>query len=154
MADMTYINLPEIKQRAGRNAYPLVAAFDGFQGGLVGLEGGVLVKWGPDTATILFLGILLDYEGSGTGVDDSADPDNPKGRVNENGDELQDVAVTGVTAQTDVGALVFCGSDNWFTDLTLTPPVNAKAVGWLSGFIGTARGNVKMFTPEEYRNLA
>lgn len=154
MADMTYINLPNISQRAGRNAYPLVDAFDGFQGGLVGLLGGYLVKW-QDTAGILLLGLLLDYENSGTGVTDEAIAGKPYGRVNENGDELLDVLVTGITAETDRGAAVYCGTDNWATDLTLTPTTNAKQIGWLSDVtdIAGTRGNVRLLTPHEYLAL-
>lgn len=152
MANMTYTDLPEIKQRAGRNSYPLVSGWDGFPQGLCGLLGGVLVKW-ADTAGILFLGFLLDFENSGTGVTDAADPDVPEGRVNQNGDELQNQAVAGVTAQTDVGDPVYCATDNWRTDMTLTPTTDAKQIGWLSRFRAAGFGDVQLLTPQEYLAL-
>ena len=149
MADMTYTDLPEIKARAGRNSYPLVADFDGFAQGLVGISvGGELVKW-DNLATTKFKGILLDYENSGQGVTDAADPDAPEGRVNENGDELQNVPVAGLADISSVDALVYCATDNWRTDLTLTP-TTSLAIGWVTRFNAAGFGNVQLFTPGEF----
>lgn len=149
MAGMTYTDLPEIKQRSGRNSYPLIADFDGFAQGLVGIsDAGVLVKWG-NVATTMFKGILLDYENSGTGVTDAADPDKPEGRVNENGDELINLPVAGLAAQTSLDALVYCATDNWRTDLTLTP-TTSLAIGWVTRFRNAGYGDVRLFTPGEF----
>ena len=150
MAAMTYTDLPEIRQKSGRDSYPLVDDFDGFAQGFVGLLAGVLVKW-ADTVGIQFIGLLLDFENSGTGVTDAADPDVPEGRVNQNGDTLVNLPVAGVTAQTDVGFAVpvYCATDNWRTDLSLTPTSNSGPVGWLSRFRAAGRGDVTLFTPEQ-----
>lgn len=150
MADMTYTDLPEIQPRAGRNSYPLSAAFiaspEEVQS-LCGLLSGKIVAW-ADTANLTFLGLLLDYENSGTGVTDAADPDNPEGRVNEHGDDILNVPIAGTTPT--VGDEVYCASNNWKTDFTKVATTNTKPIGWITRIRSAGVGDIRLYTPQEY----
>lgn len=70
--------------------------------------------------------------------------------VDVSGKILNNVTVTGVTAQTDVTSLVYLTTDNWSTDLTLTrAAADSIAVGRVVHWISGTTCDVKTFTLDE-----
>lgn len=62
---------------------------------------------------------------------------------------LKRVAVTGASAVTDVGVLVYAADDDSAT-MTLTPTILAGAVGRVRRWYSSTTCDVQLFTPEQY----
>lgn len=112
-----------------------------YGGGLMGRASGRVVKW-ADTAGYAFLG----YLNRGVVGNTSASPI-PEAELDISGTILERVAVTGASAATDVGSLVYGTDDNV---LTLTPTVSVGAIGRVIRWHSSTLCDVMLFTPEEY----
>ena len=117
-----------------------------FAGAFVGVDtvDGLVKEW-ADTATFRWLGPVVKK--ADTNV---TDPITPEVNVNTSGIILERTAVTGVTAQSNVGDLVFASTDN---DLSTTPSTNVKAIGKIDRFHSGTTVDVALFTPTEYEGL-
>lgn len=146
MADLTADTTHETLPRAGRRAFVIEDAVELFAGSFVGINAGGYLEGWEDTAGWTFVGLLLEGD---TG-DTSATPP-PAGKVDCSGPTLVAAAVASV-ADTDMGALVYCETDNP-ADMDLTASTNVKAVGWVSRFYSAGIADVTLFTPEEYLGL-
>lgn len=70
--------------------------------------------------------------------------------VDESGVVLERVAVTGASAVTDIGKLVYAADDD-LEAMTLTAGVSVGAVGRVIRWYSSTTCDVRLFTPEEYR---
>ncbi len=160
------IRIPD-RQR-GFNAYEVAAANTVFFGSLCGVNAaGFLIPWG-NVATNEFRGICSGSVAKGTGQAataalpnlpfESVDGDNTgtygeaaEAFVDERGIILEKVTVAG-SDQTDVGELIYAGTDNWQDDLTVTAN-NPAAVGHGTRFYSGTTMDVELFTPAEHLAL-
>ncbi len=167
MAALTQaIRIPD--RRSDINAYKVAASNVVFFGGLVGVNAaGFLIPWG-DVATNEFRGICSGSVAKGTGAAgtatlpnlpfESVDGDNvgtygeaAEAWVDERGLILEKVTVAG-SDQTDVGELIFCGTDNWNADLTVTVN-NPDAVAHGTRFYSGTTMDVTLFKPDVHLTL-
>lgn len=128
----------------GRLRLPVTSAFQVWKGGFVFLSEttGLVVTW-ADTAVTKFKGIALESV-LGTAS-------NPEVAINDSGEILENVDVTGVSAIDDVGDLVYALNDN---DMTLTANTNQKAIGWVCKYHGSStKCDVQLFTAQEHLAL-
>lgn len=131
----------------GTESYVITNTSVIFAGALVGIDQstGLLVKW-ADTANFRFLGVAVR---GATGLTAGTPP--VEAEVNTSGVTLERVTATGLDATADVGDLVHATDDD---TLTLTAGANTSAIGRVVRFHGGTSGDVKLFTPDEYRALA
>lgn len=116
-----------------------------FAGAIVAItSAGFATNW-ADTSGNVLAGLA---EGGATG-DTSATPPTEI-TINTSGPIIKNVAVTGSTGQTDVGALVFASDENTY-DLSATS--NVKAVGAVTRYYSGTHCDVRIFTPAEYQAL-
>lgn len=134
-----------------RNSYPVRNGQTIYKGALVGIStvgvtDGRLVNWDADSGALDFLGIADPVANTAVG--------NSGGTVEcpvvQGPVTLDNVAVTGANSADDVGDAVYASDENTFT---LTPTSNVGAVGWLSRYVSSGRGNVTLFSPNEYRGV-
>lgn len=146
MADLTKDTPRRTRQRRHNNGHVLTNAVQVYHGSLIGLvrSTGRATKW-SDTAGLEFLG----YAERAALGDTSASPP-VEVEVNEEGQVLEGVTVTGGSAITDNGDFVYAGDDGSFT---LTPTVNVGPVGKVVRWHTSTTCTIRLFTPEEYQAL-
>lgn len=115
-----------------------------YSGALVGLDRSVgrVTTWADDL-NYLFLGIAKPETTSKLGVS-GATVFCP---VDTSGSIIRKVAVTGVTALTDLGKRVYASDDN---TLTLTASTKALHVGVIIRWYSSTTCDVRLLTPAEY----
>ena len=145
---MAALTVDTVRSSRNRGLYSGVGSATSvyFAGAFVGVDtvDGLVKEW-ADTATFRWLGVVTRK--ADTNV---TDPITPEVNVNISGIILEKVSVTGVTAQANVGDLVFATTDN---DLTLTASTNVKAIGKVDRFESGTTVDVALFTPTEYEGL-
>lgn len=146
MADLTKDTPRRTRQRRYNNGHVLTNAVTVYAGSFIGLvrSTGRATKW-ADTAGLEFLG----YAERGAVGDTSASPP-VEVEVNEEGQVLEGVTVTGGSAITDNGDFVYAADDGL---LTLTPTVNVGPIGKVLRWRTSTNCDVRLFTPEEYQAL-
>lgn len=119
---------------------PTAASLQVYKGSIMGLDSatGLAVKF-SDTATVRLLGIS------------TAETLDVDARIDTRGVVLKRVNVTGVTAQTNVGGVVYVATDNP-ADFKTATNTNNKAVGWITRWYSGTLCDVKLRTPESYEN--
>lgn len=142
----------------GRGSYIVTNAATVYpQGGVGVTTAGRLSPW-ADTAGLLWKGVCMGGTTRNTSAnaggkvlgDTSASPPY-EADVDETGRRLLGVPVAGATAQANVDDLVFCATDNLYTDLSLTATVNVGPIGRIRRFNSATSFDVEMFTPHEYQ---
>lgn len=144
MADLTEATTLRKRDR-GITSVIATDAIQFFGGGLVGVNKttGRIVKW-ADTATFEFMGtVQRDVLGNTSGTPPTEVEMDISGQV------LENISVAGVSAQAQVGDLVYATDDQTFT---LTPTANVGAIGTLDRWRTGAFGDVRLFTPDEHRS--
>lgn len=114
----------------------------------IGVTDGRLVKWSSGSGALRFLGIAMprgdrDNPNSVTGNSSGT----VKCEVNEGGPTLENVAVTGATAESVVNDPVYASDDQTFT---LTPTSNVGAVGRVSKYRSSGFADVQLYSAMEY----
>ena len=117
-----------------------------FAGALIGIDTstGLAVEW-FDTANFIFAGIALRGATGDTTASPVVDVD-----VNCGGMLLKKSPVTGVTALTNVGDLVFASDDNTF-DVAATS--NVAEVGIITRFYSGPTCDVQLFSLAQYHGM-
>ena len=117
-----------------------------FAGALIGIDTstGLAVEW-FDTANFIFAGIALRGATGDTTASPVVDVD-----VNCGGMLLKKIPVTGVTAITNVGDLVFASDDNTF-DVAATS--NVAEVGIITRFYSGTTCDVQLFSLAQYQGM-
>ena len=117
-----------------------------FAGALIGIDTttGLAVEW-FDTANFIFAGIALRGVTGDTTASPGVDVD-----VNCGGMLLKKIPVTGVTAITNVGDLVFASDDNTF-DVAATS--NVAEVGIITRFYSGTTCDVQLFSLAQYQGM-
>lgn len=117
-----------------------------FAGALIGIDTstGLAVEW-FDTANFIFAGIALRGATGDTTASPVVDVD-----VNCGGMLLKKIPVTGVTALTNVGDLVFASDDNTF-DVAATS--NVAEVGIITRFYSGTTCDVQLFSLAQYQGM-
>jgi hypothetical protein len=147
MSNLVRDRIHNTRSNAGRRSYVLADGVTFYGGALVGVNAaGYLAKW-ADTAGHHFAGVLLE---GGVG-DTSANPPT-EGRVDTSRVTLESVPVASL-AQSDVGALVYCTTDN-VDDLTLSAGTNVSAIGTVVRFVDPGIGDVQLFDSAKYLEVA
>ena len=133
----------------GANSYKIADGVKIYAGALVGLNTntGYLDKW-QDNAYFVFLGLANN---NAAVVGETSDSPMPECLVNEEGVVLTNVSVTGVTAVTNTGDLVYATDDN---TLTLSANVHVYAIGKIVRWISSTYCDVQLFTPNEYLGVS
>ncbi len=133
---------------------PITAATVIYDGALVAIAAaGGLVNWTNTTGEDpFFMGVARITEATGvSAASGEAKTGNTaltvEAAVDVSGVILKNIAVTGSSAA-NLGNLVYASDENTFTT---TATGGADPVGWLSRFITSSTGDVKLFTPGEYR---
>jgi len=118
-----------------------------FKGSLLALDDSTgYVVLHSDTAGDLFLGICV---GGATGNTTTG----VEATIDETGATIKRINVTGVSAITHVGDLVYCATDNP-ADFKVAANTNVRACGKITRWYSAAVCDVRLFTPEEHHNLA
>tara|TARA_Y100000310_G_scaffold308318_1_gene351295 strand:+ start:2409 stop:2852 length:444 start_codon:yes stop_codon:yes gene_type:complete len=117
-----------------------------FAGSLVGVDNttGLALAW-TDVAAEQFVGFAMN----GVTGDTTAD-EPPEVHVNTGGTVLKKVAVTGVTAITDVGNVVYATDDNTFD---LSVGTNPNPVGLLTRYYTGTTCDVRLFGLGEWQGV-
>lgn len=130
-------------------AYPVIDGVTLYAGWLCGLDqsDGFLKPWSAATSTD------LDFKGlcNRTTTGDATPPTGlpvPEATVEECGIVLERVAITGLDAQDKVGNPVYCLDEGPTFTLSATPV--SKAVGRVKRFWGVGKGDVELYTPNEF----
>jgi hypothetical protein len=139
------------------NSYPVRSGMTIYYGALVGIStvgvtDGRLVNWSSASGALRFCGIAQPTQqvsaGSGTSGQVTG---NAAGTiecpVSEGGIILENVSVTGLSANQNVGDPVFATDENTFT---LTQTSNVGAVGVISRYITGTRGDIQLYSKMEY----
>lgn len=147
MADLAVSKKWDLRGKS-TESYVITNALQIYAGGAVGIDDGtgLLVNW-SDVATKNWLGIAQQEVLGNTSASPPAEVS-----VDCEGQILQRVAVTGASAQGDVGDLVYLTSSN-FADLTKTATTNVNAIGSIVRWYSSTTCDVRLFTPDEYRAL-
>lgn len=75
--------------------------------------------------------------------------------VNNRGDVIQDIAVTGVTGDSDGGKIVYCTTDNILVDCTLVrPATDALPIGRVQKHISGTTCDIKLFREQESKEFS
>ncbi len=124
-----------------------------YTGDLVGIDSttGHLQKW-ADEASIAFVGVAVggnprngpDNDGAVTGDTSASIPPEMNVRL---GAIVRQVAVTGASAQTDVGEEVYASDEDTFDQSATT---NTQPVGRIIRFHSSTSFDVQLYTPSEY----
>lgn len=115
---------------------------------LVGMDDSTgLVKAWEDEAGLDFVGLCQRQATGDTTVTD----EDAVVHVDESGRILKRVDVTGVSAQSNVGDDVYCATDN-IADLKVAANTNNSAIGRIVKRHGGTTCDVRLKTPEEYKN--
>ena len=127
-------------------AFQLTNAQVIFAGALIGSDTttGLAVEW-FDTANFIFAGIALRGVTGDTTASPVVDVD-----VNCGGMLLKKIPVTGVTAITNVGDLVYASDDNTF-DVAATS--NVAEVGIITRFYSGTTCDVQLFSLAQYQGM-
>ena len=116
-----------------------------FAGAIVAItSAGFATNWADTAGNVM--GGLAEVGATG---DTSASPPTEIS-LNTSGPIFKNVAVTGSTGQTDVGALCFATDENTFN---LAASTNVKAVGAVTRYYSGTNCDVRIFTPSEYQAL-
>lgn len=145
MADLT-VDYNYVDANRNRVALKLTNAEVAFKGSLIGLSvtTGYAVSW-ADTAALEFMGIAT----TGVTGDTSATP--PKEvEVDCTGVIIKRINVTGTSAITHVGDLVYASTDNP-ADFTLTGTANTDPIAIVTRWYSSATCDVMLLTPAEHR---
>lgn len=121
-----------------------------YHGALVGVETvgvttGRLVNWNSSSGDLRFKGIAIPNAASVVGTSGTV-----RCPVNEGGPVLESVAVTGATAQQNVGDSVYASDENTFTR---TATANVGAIGEITRYISGTTCDVQLYTPQEYAGV-
>ena len=135
-------------------AIPITAATVIYDGALVAIAAaGGLVNWTNTTGEDpFFMGVarITTAQGVSAAAGEAKTGNTAltiEAPVDISGVILKNVTVTGSSAA-NLGNLVYASDENTFT---MTATGGADPIGWLSRFITTTTGDVKLFTPGEYR---
>lgn len=142
------------------NSYPVRSGMTIYYGALVGLStvgvtDGRLVNWSSGSGALRFCGIAQPTQqiSAGSGTAGSA-TGNAAGTVEcpvyEGGAILENVSVTGLSANQNVGDPVYASDENTFT---LTATSNVGAVGVISRFITGTSGDIQLYSKQEYNAM-
>lgn len=128
-------------------AFQVTNASQIFAGSLVGVNNttGLALAW-TDVAAEQFVGVAMN----GVTGDTTAD-EPPEVHVNVGGMVLKKVAVTGVTAVTDVGNQVFATDDNTFD---LAAGTNPNEVGLITRFYSGTTCDIRLYSLAEYQGIS
>lgn len=141
----------------GRGSHIVTNAVTVYPQGGVGITtAGRLSPW-ADTAGLLWRGICMggttrnsSANAGGKVLGDTSATPPYEADVDESGRRLLAVPVAGASAQTNVDDLVFCPTDNLYTDLSLTATVNVGPIGRIKRLNSATSFDVELFTPNEY----
>lgn len=132
-----------LTRERGVSSHEVTNATTIYGGALVGkTTAGRLSNW-SDTAGLLFMGFATRRA-----VGDTSASPPVECSVDESGQCFQKVAVTGASAQTNEGELVYATDENTFS---LTPTTNVGPIGYVVRWYTSTTCDVQLYTPEEYR---
>jgi len=123
--------------------YELTNGVTAFAGSLMGLlrSSGRAVLW-SDVANLTFLGPAMK-----AAIGDTSASPPPDVNVNESGEIMMKVPVVGAASIANQGDRVYATDDD---TLTLTPTVNAGAIGTVVRWYVSTTCDVRLLTPSEY----
>jgi len=127
-------------------AFPLTNGVTVYAGALVGVDDstGYAVEW-ADTANYIFAGVALRQAVGDTSASPVVDVD-----VNCGGMLLKKIAVTGVSAITNVGDKVYATDDNTFTTSATS---NVQEIGIITRWYSSTTCDVQLYSLAQYQGV-